>query len=439
MKKILSFCLLLILCTVAYSQKNPNRILVHESSQTVKGFLAERVDSITFAKVEGRIAADVKVLDVSLEMIKVEILRTPGCQGFKLSCLPMTMANMLTDDAVIASYIDTNSGDVYYQDFTKGGLTGLELENNSEYVLMTVGMDQYGIPCGVSKAAFTTPKQPLVGNPKVITTIDDVQQREFTVSFVPNEDVGGYAAVAGEKGTIQQQYNQMGAMFGFHNFGDMIKAWGINKTAASSHTWDSMDPNTEYEIFVQAWDAEGTYADVDTLLLTTKMKGGTGAATVDIALGKYKMMEWDGEMKPSQFISFTPNDQASCYRIGVYLASVYDESPNEIQNELKMDPPMPVVGWFQYDAIETDYQIDPNTECVAIAAAKNGEGTWGECTILRFTTPAEAAGIAPGKAPNFMKGNAIQERRPHTYQWNVGTGKMPKLHPAPAGVKLVEK
>lgn len=439
MRKILSLCAAALFCLSSYSQENANRMIVHESSKNIKGFLTERIDSITFARVEGRVAADVKILDVALDVIKVEILRTPECQGFKLACLPLNRANLLANDAIIASYIDNSSQDVYYQDFTVGELTGMDLENNSEYALMTVGMDHYGIPCGISKAVFKTPQKPLVGNPKVATTIDDVKQREFTASFVPNGDVGGYAAVAGEKGTMLQQFKQFGAMMGFHNFGDMIKGWGTNQTERSSFTWHEMEPNTEYEIFVQAWDSEGTYADVDTLLLKTAMKGGAGVATVDVKLGEYKMTDWDGEMKPSQFISFTPSDQSSCYRIGVYLAAVYDENSNEIQNELRTDPPMPTTNWFQYEAMETDFQINPDTECVAIAAAKNGEGTWGECTVLRFTTPTEISGASPAKAIEPMKGKTIKQRSGHKSQWNIGTGKIPQFFNFQTGIKLLEK
>ncbi len=420
-----------------FSQGNANRLLIHESSQNIKGFLAERVDSITFARIEGRVAADTKILEVTLDMIKVEILRTPDCVGFKLVCLPQNIANQLTDDATTAAYVDQKTNDIYYQDFTAGELTGVETESNSEYALITVGMDRFGIPCGISKATFKTPKRPLIGNPKVATTVT-VKQREFSASFVPNKDTGGYAAVAGEKGIMLQQYEQFGPMMGFHNFGDLVKSWGTNHTEAASFTWDQMSPNTEYEIFVQAWDVEGTYADVDTILVKTEMMGGTGAATVDITLGEYKMMNWDDEMKPSQFITFTPNDQASCYRMGVYRANIYDGDPTGVQSEIKMDPPMPMVNWFQYEPIETDFQIDPNTECVAVAAAKNGEGIWGECTILRFTTPQQVSGVSPALPIQTIKGQSIKQRPAHKHQWNFNSGKAPQL-PMHKGMKLIEK
>jgi hypothetical protein len=102
------------------------------------------------------------------------------------------------------------------------------------------------------------------------------------------------------------------------------------------------------------------------------------------------MMDWGGEMLPSQFVTYTPNDQSSRYRFGVYLASEYDPYADEIKAELCSDPDsdVPVSGWYQFETITTDYQINPNTEFVVIAAAKNINGEWGPIAEVRHTTPA---------------------------------------------------
>ena len=52
---------------------------------------------------------------------------------------------------------------------------------------------------------------------------------------------------------------------------------------------------------------------------------------------------------------------------------------------------MPTPGWFQYEELTTDYQIDPGTKCVVIAAAKNINGEWGPVTEIFFTTPDDDA------------------------------------------------
>jgi hypothetical protein len=136
--------------------------------------------------------------------------------------------------------------------------------------------------------------------------------------------------------------------------------------------------------------------------------GGDGEANVTITLGKYELAEWWGEMLPSQYITFTPNDQSSAYRFGVYTAEQYDPYADAIKADLCSNPPVPTSGWFFYEEISTDYQINPNTECVAIAAAKNINGEWGPITEVRFTTPETIEGETEVTAPN----KTIMKRQP---------------------------
>ena len=147
--------------------------------------------------------------------------------------------------------------------------------------------------------------------------------------------------------------------------------------------------------------------------LTTKSLGGEGTAEVAITIGEYTLGEWWDEegntvMLPSQFITYTPNDQTSAYRFGVYLASNYDADAEAIKEELCSDPPMPTMGWFFYEELTTDYQIDPNLDCVVIAAAKNANGEWGPVTEVRFTTPADMPSKSASKtiiSRNFKSEN----------------------------------
>lgn len=179
-----------------------------------------------------------------------------------------------------------------------------------------------------------------------------------------------------EKGTMQAQYEQFGPMFGFTNFNEMIMAWGLARQGEQVVTWSDMAPNQEYEVFYVATDFEGVACDYQVIETSTLSLGGEGVASVDITLGEYTYTVWEDEMKPSQFMTFTPNDQASCYRFGVYKAAQYDENPEAIKADLCSDPWMPTSYWFFYEPFTTDYQIDPNEDVVAIAAAKN---SLGEC------------------------------------------------------------
>lgn len=375
----------------AYAQKSPERMVIYEKSGNVQSYLAERVDSVKFPKVKGEVAANIKVLEVGQEKIKFEIQRTLACRAYKFAVIPAVTANRLTDDVYAARYIlESQPGNkgLYFNDFTQGEIPAADLELDTKYVAMTLGLDTLGTPCSVRRAEFKTLQKPLIGNPKVTYQIDYVEPHQFSVTFTPNKDVKGFATLAGLKGTMQQQLEQFGPMMGLHNFGDLVKAWGFQDSTENTRVWKDMDPNAEYEVFIQAWDEAGTYAPCDTIRLKTGALGGEGEALVEINLGDFKKQEWGGKMKYSQFVEFVPNDQASAYRYAMYTASDYDKAPEDIQNSVKQDPPMPnVANWFFYKPVETDFQVEPKSEYVALAAAKNINGTWGKVNVKRFTTP----------------------------------------------------
>lgn len=426
MKKIFyTLALAAMIGGTATAQNNPERMLVIDNAGGYKGFLVERVSEVQFPKLEGKVEAEIKLKDVSDEAITFTVTRTAACSYYKFDVVSASVANQLTDDARAASYLDQSSTTTYYEDFTNGSIQTDQFSANSDYVAMTVAYDKYGIACGVSRASFTTPKAKLTGSPKVAYTIDNISAREFTITFIPNEDVAGYACVEGEKGSMQSQYDMYATWFGFNNFSEMIKSWGYNEGSSSStHTWDNLDANTQYQVFVQAWDANGVFADCDTIEITTDKLGGSGAAYVDVQLGDYKLQDWNGEQLPSQFITFTPNDQASCYRYNVILASNYDTDSQGYIDDLCSDPSQPMAYWFNYGTLTTDFQINPSTQAVAIAAAKNSEGVWGEVNVLRFTTPTSAS---TSKAPaKWNPASVITARlQPTIEAWTIGNGKAP--------------
>ncbi len=430
MKKLFFAILTIIFCNTVFAQTSEdlNRMIIHESSGNFKAYAIEKVDSITFRSVEGTVAAELELIESTLEKAVIKVTRTQACYGFKITCAPTITIKNYSDD-VLATYIDRNSPDIYYQDFESAEMTGFEFQPNTDYTIATVGIDELGVLCDISKISFTTPSLPLVGNPQIDIEVTDVQLYEYTVKFTPNEDVSKFSVVAGEKGSLQAQFEMFAPMFGFGNIGQMIEMWGLPYTSEESVTWTQQAPNTDYEIYIQLWDAEGTMAPYLVYELSTLELGGEGTAEVAITLGDYVLADWYGEMLPSQFVTYTPNDQASCYRFGVYLAEIYDPEAEAIREELCSEPPMAMSGWYQYEEITTDYQINPNTECVIIAAAKNINGEWGPITELRFTTPADAdAAYAPSKV--------IKKR--HTANQNNRAGMIPNIKPT-TKVQLINK
>lgn len=420
----------------AQDTTEPNRLLINNTIGNYTGYVLDRIQEITFARVDGEVKANVEISDVQLDQMTVSITKTESCLTYYIDILPATMADKWDDLAVI-SYVERSNPTLYFDDYTNATLTGVEFKPATDYVLVTIGRDGYGVSDGVVRAPFTTPKPEIVGKPEVKAEVVDQQLKSFSIKFTPNDDVSTYYCVAGEKGTLMEQYEFFASMMGLTSFTDMIISWGLPRQGENIVNWTDMAPNTEYDVYYVALDINGTPADYQLIEVSTLALGGDGEAKVDIEILEYEYADWYGEMLPSQYIGFTPNDQASCYRLGVYLASSYDPKAEEIKTELKTDPWMPTANWFFYEPMVTDFQINPNTECVAIAAAKNGNGEWGEVTEVRFTTPEEAegkpeetkapkAGIAdiknriaaqktlksfhhePGKAPSMPKAKKLQ-------------------------------
>ena len=182
MKKLFTLIMTAVVSVTLQAQTNPTRILVSEKSGQTTGYLAERVDSVWFDNVEGRIAAAIdfkgyKTGDTG-DTLTLGVTRSSGCEAFRIGCLPASRADRLSSEAIIASYLDQNGSELYWQDFTNAEMTGFEFDfaPDTKYTILTVGYDKYGIACGAERVDFTTPKKQLVGDCGVTYTIDEVSQ-----------------------------------------------------------------------------------------------------------------------------------------------------------------------------------------------------------------------------------------------------------------------
>lgn len=397
--------MLVLLSMSLHAQTNPNRLLVRDKLGNVKGFLAERVDSIFFTKEEGRIAADLEFKSYNPDdaSITVSVTRTPGCQAFRIDCVPTVQMSYMADDAAIANYFDSKGGTFYYEDFSEGEMSGFEFEfkDNTSYSLITVGYDQYGIACSASRADFTTPRTPVVGSPNVEWAVTDVGTDNLSMKFTPNSDVSGYGICLFEKGEAQEQFEMWGPMMGFSNIGEMIMQFSREvHNSVYETTWNDLAPNTEYEIYIQPLDANGTYADLIVAPATTKAQGGPGTAEVSISIGDFG---GDAENGYFQWVTFTPNDQVALFR-GMLIEKAAFESPEwgeeKLTEYLKTDNPMDPY-WDMYSTNEDRWGIDPGKDYIAFAIGKNINGEWGPLARKDFSTPAKAPSAV--KAPSVCK------------------------------------
>ena len=390
-----------------------NNLNIHNSNGQIDRYAIDNIDSLTFKNIEGKVAAEVNIIDYSTSHVKFDITRTASCKGFMLMCMDYgSIISLSSDD--LAKYISENAAEVYYQDFEGVEINDLSLDHNTEYAIVTVGLDEYDLPCDVTKARFVTRASYLEGNPEVMVEVTKNELNEdnfcdFTLKLTPNSETSKYSVFVAEAGVTDYQFIMFKAMEGWNNLGDMIEGWGYEFSGNKSQQYPNEVPGALYEVYIQAQDVNGTRAPYQVFRFRTQGLGGEGVASVDIKLGEYVMAEWmnqetyEWELKPSQFFTFTPNDHSNSYRYDVMLESTYKNDIDGHQEDLCSDPFMPTDGWFQYEKITTDYQIDPGLKCVAIAAAKNSLGEWGPVTELYFTTPDKMPGDEDEEATLELK------------------------------------
>lgn len=415
----------LISATSLLAQTNPNRVLITDKTGNTRGYLAERIDSIWFAQIEGRIAAEIEYLGFNTgdtgDTLKIAVTRTPGCEAFRIDCLPKNRADLLTTEDAIANYLDQGGSEYYWQDFTNADMTGYSFKPDVEYTIITVGYDKYGVPCGAERCDFKAPKKDLVGDCSITYTIDEVTTNEITISFTPASGVAGYAACSYLAGTAEQQFQMFAPMFGFEHIGDMIKKFGLQNVGNTTNTWDRLEPGTDYEIYVQAWDEKGTYADMIVIPVSTKKFGGEGVAEMTIEIGNFGGNANTGYY---QVVTYIPNDQTSMHRDMLIEKEGYDKEWNEekIIEYLKEDNPYDP-SWNQYGIDEAYWTADPNKEYIAFSIAQNINGEWGPLARKDLKTP-EAPQSAAKKKGDMQERLTIKKTASGTVQPELVKGLM---------------
>ena len=308
--------------------------------------------------------------------------------------MPANTAKRYSDD-VLAQYFDQQKTTKFNQDFTDAELTGFkqELEPNTQYTVFTVAYDEYGVACEASRADFTTPKTPLVGNPAISYTIDETTTSSFTLTVTANEDCFGYYWCMFEKGQAQAQFEQWGPMFGFPNIESMIAQFSGKKyEEVSTNTWKDLAPGTDYEVCVVPVDEAGTYADMVTIPVTTKQQGGEGVAQVAITSGGAEVYEG----KLLYTIIFTPNDQTAVYHDLVVSKEAFDKDGEEFWKNYLLNGNPEDPNYNQYGVDKFPFEAEAGKQYYGVAIAKNAKGEYGPLVKELFTVEAPA-GVAPAK------------------------------------------
>ena len=378
--------------------ENPNRLIMMSQAGN-KAYAIDKIDSIYFAKKEGQVRADVKFLkyvkdDEKGDVLHVAVTRTDPNSSYCIDILPANTAKRYSDD-VLAQYFDQQKTTKFYQDFTDAELTGFkqELEPNTQYTVFTVAYDEYGVACEASRADFTTPKTPLIGNPAISYTIDETTTSSFTLTVTANEDCFGYYWCMFNKGEAQAQFEQWGPMFGFPNIESMIAQFSGKKyEEVSTNTWKDLASGTDYEVCVVPVDEAGTYADMVTIPVTTKQQGGEGVAQVAITSGGAEVYEG----KLLYTIIFTPNDQTAVYHDLVVSKEAFDKDGEEFWKNYLLNGNPEDPNYNQYGVDKFPFEAEAGKQYYGVAIAKNAKGEYGPLVKELFTVEAPA-GVAPAK------------------------------------------
>ena len=439
-KKILSTLALSLAMLTASAQSQPNRLIVHQKSGGFTSYRLGSVDSLSFYNVEGEVRADVKINDYKTgdtgDTLWVAVTKTPACSSYRIDVLPSVRVNAYSDD-VIANYFNQQKGaTAFYDDFTNAQLTGFstKFEPDTKYTVFTLGYDQLGTPCEVSRAEIETPVGDIVGNPQVACTVTKADYQALTFSFKPNEDVSSYYITIFPEGEAEAQFNQWGPMFGFANMSAMIKQFGRDAYEGEmEHTINSLNPGTDYELYILPLDAEGNNGKLQITKCKTKAMGGEGKSVMTITVKDDFTDQGNGVY--TQTVVYTPNDQTNLHRDMVVDKVMFEDKNGSwkgdeskiveyLQTPNTMDP-----NWDQYGEDVATWGVEANTAYIAYSIGQNAKGEWGELAKKEFTTPAAGA-----SAPAYAPATSTVMKRVAPAQ-----AKKPGMAPAKTFIQLQEK
>lgn len=411
MKKLFTILALALATLTASAQTDvPNRMLIkqgNEQNPTIKAFAINKIQEVNFARVDGEIKATIAFdsyvkKDDGQDMLKLAITRSESCESYCIDVLPANLAKLYDDDTM-AKYFEQKNAKKMYEDFTSGELTGIELKGNTNYTVITLGYDQYGVPGETSRADFTTPKEQTVGTPSVTCNFDEITGTSFTVTVTPNADCGEYFLVQLGRGELEKQFEEWGARMGYANIGDMIKgfAWyGHNEVY--TQTFGDLLPCTDYDLIILPTDVNGTYGDIITVPVTTAKQGGDGVAEMTIT---YQEVGGDTENGYYLPVTYTPNDQTSIHHDLLIEKNFFNQNYTDesLAALMKSDtnPFNPYDTYWNAIGVKNEkWNCTPGETYYAVSIAKNANGEYGPFAKVEIVTAPKNASAKVAKAEN---------------------------------------
>lgn len=419
MKKLILTAAVACGAIFSYAQTESKRVAIYKQGYyTPQCMLAERIDSIVFMKAESNVSVTLEVGDYVYDeesetgTLYMSATRSENCTAFQCTIVDAEQFDAYTEGEQ-AGLLEQNGGELYYEDFGEGSaFNNIDVPDGKDYYVVALAYDNWGTPCSVTKAKFTVPKIPLVGEPKVDVTFSDITYKSFKATITPNKDASSFGYLYAWKGQLLLQSEMMG---GIENYLNSFIAASSKTEVSLTGDANYYEPGTEWEIGVLPKDVNNRYDGVQWFYTKTAYYGdGVTTPSVEITTPKYYMSKWTNEVglpvyKPTLRVEITPNKGSNCYRFATWYKADYEKDPEGCIASLAtdMDPNSWATSYYyNIEPSYDEYAIDPNTEIVIVAVPKATDGTWGEPVVLNYTTP-EKADPAEESAKVDVRSNAV--------------------------------
>ncbi len=213
--------------------------------------------------------------------------------------------------------------------------------------------------------------------PSVAIEVSAVTETTVDLTFTPNEACAKYYFVQDTVGGLQKW---LGGPMAPPTLDSLVVLWGIQKNSIYTHHYTGLKPGKDnYIVYVRSYDENGNAYPLDSLIFSTPSAGGVGLAHINIEVSEIT--------DTTARIIATPNDQTAMYRNGLVTKNFLEEKG--IDSVVKIFQSYPEIAPYIHYTEVDDWvwpDLESDLDYVAIALGTNGNGEWGDTTIVEFRT-----------------------------------------------------
>ena len=187
MRRIITLCLALLMGLPLFAQSHPERLVVYRDGKPVQGFLTDRTESVTYSKpadgngvsftvlgkdnrsyeflpnqadsvvfrrITAKVAVDAQVNQMDEKQISFTLTPSSACKQYRYVVVTNSKGQELIDEVAAAAYIEQNGSQLFDTKSLKHDVPADGLSKGNTYTLLTLGYDEFGTPCKVTRYSF---------------------------------------------------------------------------------------------------------------------------------------------------------------------------------------------------------------------------------------------------------------------------------------------